>query len=380
MRHSRLALLLGLEVEPLIVRRIFESMELGILKETRTRITVSTPSWRGDLEREIDLIEEVARIHGYERIGETTRMPVKSAPLTRRQRCERIVRRLLAGEGFDEVVTYSLVAPAAAQLAQPWHEGQPIGLRNPVTLDRTHLRLTLMANLLAIKKFNASYGTERLDIFEIGRIYLPRKTAADEQPQEKLCLTILTDRDGGFLLLKGALANVLEALRVEGEMQEEPAQVATFAQDESLVLKLDGRPLGCLGVVRQETADELDLKNRPALLEVDFDLIVGKARIEPAVKPVPTYPSIRRDIAVVVDEAVRWAEVRQCVQQSAPGQLEAFELFDVYHGQQVPPGKKSLAFALTFRAPDRTLTNDEADAARDRVVSALKDCFNAQLR
>lgn len=385
LRHARLALVLGIEIEPDEVTRIFEGLELGIKKQTRTRISVLAPSWRGDLTREIDLIEEVARIHGYDKISETTRMSVVMSPLSQRQRCERVVRRVLSGAGLNEVMTYSLVAEAPVQRAQPWCDAEPLKLRNPVSVDKTHLRLTNMANLLAVKRFNAAHGADKVDVFELGKIYLPRADSSDGLPREQVCLGLLTDREDGFFVLKGLLANLLDALHVEIELEEGFAAaggqvVGLFARDESLMLGLGGKLLGCVGVVRDNVAEDFDLKSRPALMEIDFDLLVQHSRHAAPVRAVPRYPAVQRDIAVVLDEGVQWKELRLCVLDGAPEHLESLEFFDVYRGEQIAAGKKSIAFSITLRSADRTLTGEEADAARDHIVSLLKERFDAELR
>ncbi len=380
MRHARLALVLGIQVEPAQTRRIFEGLELKIVRQTRHRITVIPPSWRNDLTREIDLIEEVARIHGYDKIGETTRIPVAITPLSPRQRCERTLRRLLAGAGFNEVMTYSLVSDTPLQRMQPWHEGEPIGMRNPVTADRAYMRLTNMASLLAVKRFNASHGIACVDLFELGKVYLPRADSPDGLPLEKVCLTMLTDRQDGFFILKGALENALEVLHVEGRLAEKPTAAGPFEAGQSLLLRLDGALLGCVGMLQRTISQQHDFPTRPALMEVDFDLLVQKACIVPAVRPVPRYPAVVRDIAVVVDENVAWAELRRCILDSAPQTAESLEFFDIYRGEQIPAGKKSIAFSVTFRSPERTLTSEEAEAARSQIVEGLRERFGAQVR
>jgi len=380
MRHERLERVLGIRVEPQEVRRIFEGLGLELKSQTRTRTTVLVPSWRGDLEREIDLIEEVARIHGYERVPETTRIPVMPAAPSHRERCERLARRVLAGAGFTEVLTYSLVADSPLQRQQLWHSGAPMKLRNPVTAARTHLRLTLIPGLLEVKRFNLAHGVPRVSLFELGKVYLPRDTSRDELPAEKLCLGVLTDAEDGFFVLKGLLRNLLRALHVEGRLSEEPQQAGPFADAQSLVLRLGGELLGCLGVVRREVAESCELRGRPAAMELDFERLVHSARLLPAIRALPRYPAVERDVAVVVDEGVRWAELHACIMDNAPPELEAVEFFDVYRGSQVPEGKKSIAFSLKLRAADRTLTGEEADGVRDGIVAALRQRFGAQLR
>ena len=147
-----------------------------------------------------------------------------------------------------------------------------------------------------------------------------------------------------------------------------------------MVLGLGGKLLGCVGLVSEELAGELDLPNRPALMEVDFDLLVEHSRHAPPAQPVPRHPAVRRDIAVVLEENVRWADLRRCVLESAPQDLDSLEFFDVYRGKQIPAGKKSIAFSVILRSPERTLTSEEADAAHDQIVAALRERLGAELR
>ncbi|MFP4027725.1 MAG: phenylalanine--tRNA ligase subunit beta [Candidatus Brocadiia bacterium] len=376
-RLPRLAHVLGLKVAAKDVEAIFSGLELEVLNCTNSEIAVRVPSWRPDLTREIDLIEEVARLHGYDKVAETTRIPVAFAPVSRHERAERKARSVLAGQGFTEIMTYSLVTPTHLQCAQCWYDGDPIALRNPVSSDKTHLRLTNLANMLRAKRVNAAHGNENVDLYELGKIYLPDD---QELPEEKVCLSLLTDREDGFLVLKGVLKNLLDLLHVDGNLGETPAGEAIFEEPESIRLELEGQLLGCAGVLPSKYADELDFPDRPALLEIDFDLVTELARLQPAVTPLPKYPPVERDIAIVIDESVLWRDVERCIRDNSTKNLEAIDFFDLYRGEQIPMGKKSIAFSVTFRSEERTLTREEADAQRDEIVCSLESELNAELR
>ncbi len=378
LRLARLALVLGIEVPRTKVVGIFESLGLEVLGQSDEGVTVRVPSWRSDLSREIDLIEEVARIHGYDKIGETTQMAVRCVAPAVAELAERRARRMLAGEGFSEVMTYSLIAPTPLQLAQPWHGGEPICIRNPVSVERTHLRLTNMANLLLVKQVNQSLGTWPVDLFELGMIYVPRR--GEDMPEEKLALSVLTDRDDGVRVLKGALDNLLDELGVEAKLSEAPGCAGPFEADSAVTLLMDGELLGCVGLTAPGHAEALELRNPPALMEVDFHLLADRCRLDQPYRPVPAYPATRRDVAVVVDENVLWAQIDECVRRSAPETLEQVEFFDVYRGEPVPKGRKSVAFSLTFRRRDRTITAEEAEDARSAILSALERELGAVLR
>ncbi len=378
LRLSRLALVLGLDVPREEVDRTFRGLELDVVGEDEDAITVRVPSWRRDLQQEVDLIEEVARIYGYDKIGETTQMPVRSVVPTVRDLAAREGRRTMAGQGFHEVMCYSLIAPTPLQLAQPWHAGEPIGVRNPVNVERTHLRLTNMANLLGVKRLNQSHGLARVDLFELGYVYVP--AAAGELPTEKRCLSALTDRDDGVRTLKGVLSNLLHAFGIETSVEEAAGGRGPFADGESVTLRLDGELLGVAGVVSADAADTLGLQSRPAMLEVDFDLLTERCRLDSPYRAVATFPATDRDLAIVVDEQVLWAQIDACILGAAPDFLESVEFLDTYRGDPVPAGRKSIALRLTFRLPDRTITAPEAEEARTAILQALQAELQAELR
>jgi len=379
-RFRRLRLVLGVEVPVEEICKIFDGLGLKIVERNGEHVAVAVPSWRPDLGREIDLIEEVARIYGYQRISETTRLAVCAASMSHRERCERRTRWLMAGHGFYEVMTSSLVAAEPGQSAQPWSEAEPIRLRNPVSNQKTHLRLTNMANLLAVKRLNLAHGTARVNLFELGKVYLPAPPSRGPLPEEKTCLTALSDNADGFLFLKGVLENLLDVLGIEEGVEEIPGCRGPFEPDESLTMKLKGELLGCAGIVSVEAARALELENRPALMEVDFELLMRHGRFDRPYSPIAQYPACRRDVAVVVEEEVRWAEMERCIRQHAPDWLESVEFFDVYRGAQVPAGKKSIAFSLTFRSPERTLTGAEADRGQQQILQGLQRDLHARLR
>lgn len=378
MRFARLALVLGIHVPPQKVMAIFRGLDLQLLHHDEEAVTVQVPSWRRDLTREVDLIEEVARIHGYDKISETTEITVRTVVPAKADIMRRRARQMLAGEGFCEAMTYTLITPDDVQLTQPWTDQAPIELRNPVTVDRTHLRLTQMANLLDVKRLNEAHGTAKVDLFELGAVYLPKP--GQQLPCEKQTLALLTDRDHGLRVLKGVLDNLLGELGIPDRPDEEPTCAGPFRDDMALVLRLGGDLLGAAGVVDEGVAEELDLRTRPTLMELDFDLLIDRARIAPAYQPVPEFPAMSRDLAVVVDEQVLWADLERSVRKSAPDTLESIQLFDIYRGDPVPDGRKSVAFELTLRRPDSTMTADEAETAVQNVLEALRRELGADLR
>jgi len=378
LRAARTRLLLGIELPTETAARILSGLGIDVLARDGRQVTVRIPSWRSDLSREIDLIEEVARIHGYDRIAETTSMPVRPSAPDPSRTAERRARLLLAGQGFTEAMTYTLIAPDPVQRAQPWSVAEPIAVRNPVTNERSHLRQTTMANLLGVKAFNAAHGTPAVDLFELGRVHLGQPD--QELPREMTALAVLTDRDDGLRVLKGVLANLCDELGLQEDIEEEAGGRGPFDAEECVQFRLNGSLLGVAGVVSRAIADRLDLNTRPALMEIDLRLLTDNAHLARAYRPIPTYPATRRDLAVVVADNVRWADVRRCVEAARPDVLEAVDYLSTYRGEAIPAGHKSLALALTLRCADRTITAAEAEQARDVVLHALSDRLGARLR
>jgi phenylalanyl-tRNA synthetase beta chain len=378
LRFSRLSQLLGHDVPSDVVLTIFRGLGLSVVDARDSAVTVRVPSWRSDLRREVDLVEEVVRIHGYDKVGETTQMPVRPVRMPTQDLAERRARRLVAGAGFHEVMTFSLVPDAPLQRAQPWTGAEPLAVRNPITVDRTHLRVTNLANLLRVKAYNQAQGSVDVDLFELGHVFIPR--SGEKLPEEQLCLTVLTDREEGLRVLKGLLTNLLSALGIRDVPEQVPADRPPFAPGAAVELRMGDALLGVAGVLAQETADELDLRHCPALLEADFGLLVGACRLDAPYRAVPQFPATRRDLAVVVDEDVLWRDISKCIAGAASELLESVDFFDIYRGDPVPEHHKSVAFTLTFRRPDRTMTAEDADEATAAILAALKAGLNASLR
>jgi phenylalanyl-tRNA synthetase beta chain len=381
LRLPRMESILGLSVEPETVKQIFKGLEFPIEKESKSDITVTVPSWRQDIEREIDLIEEVARLHGYDKIAETTNIPITPAPLKKDQKCERRTRELLAGTGFNEVISYSLIPPDTLQCAKLWTDRNPIPLRNPVSSDKTHMRITNTANLLRAKHFNLSHGVSNTDLFELGKVYLENPGEEESPAVEKRCLSLLTDREDGFFVLKGILHNILHTLKIKADdIIETPVSVEFAAEPECLRLEIGDELLGYVGILRDNIAREYDFGQRPALMEVDFEMLIELATLEPVLRPIPKFPPVRRDIAIITDEDMPWSTIERTIRDNAPDLLQNIEFFDLYRGKQIPNGKKSLAFSIVLRSPDRTLTGEEADQCRKQILDALVEACNAEPR
>jgi phenylalanyl-tRNA synthetase beta chain len=316
---------------------------------------ITAPTWRArDATREIDLVEEVARFKLDEVPG---RLPTRQAMfgrLSKHQRVRRRIEDVLVGFGFSEAYTWSLLpeeSPAAG-----------VRLQEPLSSEQAALRTTLVDGLLASARRNLDAGNDDIALFEQAHVYLP----ADSQlPEERWHVGGITQ--GGFAIAKGAVEGLYEALAVEPTFTpaaDLPAPGRGGRTEEGWVASLR----------------DPELPGEWGAFELDVDALVERIRDVTVYEDVITYPPIRQDLAFAVPEEVTAGQLAAAAHEAAGPELREFRAFDVYRGDQVAPGRKSIAFSVTFQSPERTLTDDDATNLRDRVVSRLERDFGAQLR
>ena len=386
LRFARLNLLLGMTVPPDDAVAILERLGFGILARHPDRVALSVPSFRShDVYREIDLIEEVIRIYGYDRIPETGSMTITCGRVAKPEHAADRARDALVGLGYHETMTNTFCTEAAAQLVSPWTDRAPLTVQNTVRRDENRLRLSILPELLRVKQANAAHGVGQSPLFEIGPVYLPRATPRnngqpsrdDPLPEERPVLAILSE--GGLLALKGAIETLLEELRVTAPLRFDAAEIPFFAAGRTARITLADRYLGLCGELAPDLVARHDLTRPVCLAELDFARLTEAADLDVAYQRLPAHPVSERDLAVVVPEHVAWADIHTCIRDLELPHLERIAFFDVFRGKQVPKGKKSLAFSLTFRAPDRTLTREEVEVSRQQAITALRT-LGAELR
>ncbi len=354
LRPERTHALIGLEIPPSDQRRILERLGFEV-EEPGGAVTV--PTWRArDVTREADVIEEVARIHGLEKVPFT--LPARREMFGRLktdQRLRRMCEEVLVGCGFSEAYTSSLVRedphPEALRLPQP------------LSADQALLRTTLLHGLVDAARRNVNAGNEEIALFEIARVYLP---SGGELPDERWRLGAITE--GGFARAKGALEALQDALRAgrRVERAEEPfLHPGKAARSDA----------GWVGELHPEL-----LEGSWGVFELDLATLFAGVEPVPLYEDVITYPPVRQDIAVVVAEEVPAGELVSAVREAAGEELGSVRIFDVYRGDQIGAGRKSIALALSFQSAERTLSDEDAAAIRERIVRALAERFGAELR
>ena len=390
-RVDRVNALLGTELQDAEVVSLLEP--IGFAASARGdnahNYDVTVPSWRLDSEREIDLVEEVARMWGYGRIARTVPSGAsgRAGGLTRRQRERRDVRQVLAGAGFDEAWTTTFLAPG--DLERAGLDPQAVEVENPLDRSESILRTSLLPGLLKAVRFNRDRQAGDVFLFEIGRVFAPptgELTVPDESEHLGVIVAPATatssESEGSAARAATATWRALsEALGLQPVSLEparaggwHPARCATLVGDGS------GARLGTVGEVDPEVLAAYGISGRVGFLSVSLDRVAEHPRRSREARPVSRFPSSEIDLAFVLDEAVPAVEVQQRLRESAGGVLEAAWLFDVFRGAQIGEGNKSLAFRLRFRAPDRTLGEGELSDLRSQAIEAVSSAFKATLR
>ncbi len=382
LRWGRVGRLLGFDVKPEDGRRILTDLGCELVNEDENGAVWRIPSHRPDLSREVDLIEELAQVAGYDNVPAEL-PPLLSAHLNRPDPL-RPIHSVLAAAGCQEVLTTDFVSLEEAE-GLGYAEKDLVAVKNPLDKGHPFLRPSGFIGLLNVAGHNVRHGTEDLRFYEVATVFGVSRNGPVEI--RRLCVLLVGEKpaDGwlvkarnlDFFDLKGVYESLLEALRIEplrlipGGSGEIPFQLSVLSGGETV-----GRLL-CFG---EELLTVYDLEERPAWgMELGLDVLLGSRGVV-GVEPLSPYPPVTRDLAAIFDEEVSHAQIVEAIQNTGGELLEDVRLFDIYLGGKIGDAKRSLAYSLTYRAPDRTLTDDEIDAVHERIIRILKDRFNAKLR
>ena len=388
LRDARVSGLLGAAIPRDRCHEILRALEF-VTADAADGLDATVPTYRrGDVTREADLIEEVARLDGLDKLPAT--LPSRhgaSGLLTAVQRMRRAAADSLTAQGLNEIVGWSFVAPDLAQrLRLPEHRA--LELENPMSTEQSELRTTLLGSMLDIARHNRSHGATTLRLFEAGPVYLPAAEGKlPREPHHVGALLIGTvrpatwrDPDPGsadFFAAKGVLGGLLDALRTRWTVQA--ATEPFLHPGRTARILVDGKPAGWLGEIHPLVAAEWDIEDIVAGFELDLDAVPLPET--PVYADVTSFPEVREDLAVVVADEVAAADVLGVVRRAGAPLLARVTVFDVYRDPgRIGAGNVSLALRLSYRAPDRTLTDEEVAARRARISTALEDQLNGRVR
>lgn len=393
LRVERAARLIGITLSAEKALGILRSLELEAAPVAEGLIEVEVPTFRRDLEREIDLVEEVARLYGYERIPSTMpRGASRVGGLTFAQKMRRELARVLVGAGLHEAITVSFIPawwPDLLDKERKYLPREHLRLRNPLSEEASVMRPSLLPGLLEALRFNLNRRVLDVHLFEIGRVFLPR--AGEKLPREPLRLACALagkwvpkqwDREAeevDFFTVKGVWELLAAALHLDGcalERKEFPF----LHPSRSCAVFCGNEEVGCMGVLHPRLAQRLDLPSQAVVMEVEVDSLLRHVKDVPEYHEIPRFPAVQMDLAVVVREEVEAADVERVIREAGGDLLRETRLFDLYRGDQLGEGEKSLAYNLVFQALDRTLRDEEAQELWREVVRSLEKRLGARLR
>lgn len=376
LRFSQLKRILGIEIEPGIAQRILQALGGEVRRSDAEHIEVAPPSWRHDLTREIDLVEEVARIHGYDKIPEDVAVPMAASARSREDRILALLRQSLTAQGFDEAMTLSTVEEPISDAYSPWTSAEALRSQTPVLRRADRLRRSLVPSLLAARRINETLANNVIELFEIAKVYLPQAAAL---PREERMLGLTSG--GSFLELKGAIESLLASLHIAGKLEVRDARHELFEPGRYVELRLGDQLIGYLGEVSAAGRKRFELRGATTAAEIQLAPLFERANIVPQYVKASQFPTIARDLNFVVDEKVRWAELSTAVIEAGGPKLSVCDYQGTYRDpQKIGPGKKSLLLSITLQDESGTLTNEAADELRDQIVAACRRKLGAELR
>ena len=371
LRCARCSSLLGVDIPAKKQAEVLDALGLDP-KLKKDTIACTIPPYRADLTREVDLIEEVARIVGYNNIpvGQKVTHPVKSRGQSEDLRNR--ITRVLSAVGFDEAITFTFVDSDQAQM---------FGHPNPVCVDRivrktnNALRPTLLASLLKACKANQDAGNIDVALYELAAVFIPTDTTL---PQEQTQLAMVTT--GDLRSLRGAVEAIVGSLAPAGSITVAEDKITGFADGTAVRIAIDGQQAGVIGKIAENVREAFDLERAITAATINFQILLDASKHRQNYKPIPKFPSVQRDLSFIVDERVKWFQLAEAIGSIDQPQRASAEYVTTYRGEPIDPGKKSITVTLVYRSDESTLRGETVDQYVTDVVSALSAKFSAQLR
>jgi phenylalanyl-tRNA synthetase beta chain len=394
LRTAKVRAVLGTDVPDGEMVRILKSLEMDVDPAGAGSFKVTPPTCRVDITREIDLIEEIARLYGYDRVPAT--LPVVSViagSADTKRKVEERLREIMTGAGYSEVINYSFISPDAIDqlgLEETDERRGHVKIRNPLTEEQAVLRTTMVHSLLLNAKRNADYGRFHLKLFEIGRTFIGRGEGKQPREQNRLACLITGlryedrwdwgDLHADFYDLKGCVENILEVLRISACSFRSDVQEAFLHPGKSCGVFSAEEKIGFLGEVHPDVLTRMNLDGPVIVCELDLDLLAARFNRKVPFRSIPRFPSSHRDVAFLIRRELEAGGMLRLAQESHEELLEKVQIFDVYEGGNLSEDMKSLGVRFSYRSADRTLTDDEINEVHGRIVQKIVDLTGASIR
>ncbi len=377
MRLSRLKALLGVDLSKEAVLKILTSLSFQP-RESEGKITCSVPSWRGDVDREVDLIEEVIRVYGYSQVPTRKKIHIEAIAADPRQRLAQTVRTALGACGFYETVNVSFVDAPVARLFTGSDQARHLSVKDVSRKNANLLRQTLMGSLLGVLRTNVNAKNLPCRVYEIADTFVPSaSTKKGTLPAEAMKVGLVCDSD--FRLLRSAVEAVVATVDRHAEVEFVPTDLPWAEVGARIVA--GGKVVGEAGVFSDAAKTLFDFKDvHPCGAELNFEALVELKAGPIKIRPVPRFPAVDRDLSILVPQDTLWADIAKAVKTGSPAELEDVAFVDIYRGKGIPADKKSVTLSLCFRDEDGTLTHEAVDAYQAAILNSLNRTVGAELR
>lgn len=376
-RLPQIERVLGIKIPSATVRSILESLGCHTEETAAASLSVTPPSWRSDLTREIDLIEEVARIHGYDQIPEDVAVPMAVVRPRLKDIAVSRIRSTLSAYGIDEAMTPSVVSEKMEACGSPWTESVPLATETPLLEGARLLRRSIIPSLLLARQLNQTQSIRNAQLYEIANVVLP-ESGAYQLPRELTALGIVTSGDLPFI--KGVVQAIFLQLGNASLTEWSDASHSIFARGSVQCISIQAQPVGWLGVIDSSIQKRLDLDSACCAAELDIERLTGMLVDIRRAEPFSLFPAIERDLNFIVEESLRWVDLEKTCRKHAGLELKSVEYRETYRDpKRDGVGNKRILLSLQFQSMDRTLTGDEVDSAVSSVISACQRDLGARL-
>jgi phenylalanyl-tRNA synthetase beta chain len=398
LRVARVNQILGMAIDAGIMEEMLKSLQITILKRNDEGWLVLPPSYRRDLECEVDLIEEIARLYDYDKIPTTLPVGITSQGMrTAEQKLRYTLRKTMVAQGLMEVLTYSFINPLQLDLLGIPAEHSlrdTLSIKNPLSEEQGIMRTTLLPGLLDTVKRNINKRNKNLKFFELGKVYFSAGFPKQNRlPVEKWVLSAVSTgkkekswaygtEEYDFYYLKGVVENLLTDLGYAEDdcVFEAVGDLPGLHPGRTALLKVLGQEVGVVGEVHPQVLEKYEIEQKVTMFKLEIANLSAEKAIQKVFVPITKYPSVTRDLALLIPEEIKTAEVAALIRKQGHDWLKEVRLFDLYRGEQIQQGYKSLAFSLTWQAADRTLTDEEVNILHQKMEEALQEEFGAGLR
>lgn len=379
-RPEKINKFLGTDIPVEEMIKYFNGLEIAVDTD---KMTVTPPTFRPDLEGEADIAEEVARFYGYDKIPTT--LLSGEATLGGKNTDQKLndkINQILCAEGMNEIYTMTFVSPSYFEkinLPADSPFRNVVKITNPLGEDTSVMRTSTIPSMMEILSRNYNYRNPDARLFELGKIFLPKE--GEKLPDEPVVITLgMYGADENFFTLKGTVETLLDELHIKNVEFAAVTDEPTYHPGRTAKVTANGISLGIIGEIHPSVSRKYDIDVPCYMAELSFDAVKAAINDDIKYKPLPKFPAVTRDIAMLVDKNVAVAQIEEIIRKTSGKLLEDVKLFDVYEGEQIPENKKSVAYSAVFRAPDRSLTGEEVQEVFDKILKNLEKKLNAQLR